>query len=110
MANFVAYTKRLDNRKYPTIHVVSAFGGGGREVLIPGNAPDWSQDINYGTDESINGLYGSAGPDWISSGITATGALALGVNQVVGVQMVSLSFTKDGTITSNVREKVFVST
>lgn len=104
MANFVAYTKRLSDRRFPTIHVVDAYAGGGGDFINVGL--DGADQRFYGDDATIDGMCGSSGPDNISyhEGVVGTTEPNFATRQVVGVQVTRIeSYSSTGTKISAVK-------
>ena len=102
MANFVAYTTRLENRNCPTLHVLGTYAAGGFDYV---NLKD-STPLPFYQGEDVDGLYGSVAPDMISH--TPAGS---GVSfsyypqfQLVGVQISYIGFSNsDGTGMTQIR-------
>ena len=107
MANFIAYTEKLGNRYVPTLHIVEPYAGGGKDIINLGvndSEGSVSTQDDYGTDASIAGMYGSAGPDVISSGSVSSSILPDPGNfRTVGAQIVRITTTRsNGGITSTI--------
>ena len=108
MANFIAYTERLGNRNVPTLHIVEPYAGGGKDIINIGvNTGDSGNSTqgDYGTDASIAGMYGSAGPDVISYGSVSSSTIPYdeGNFRTVGVQIVRITSTRaNGAMTSSI--------
>ena len=108
MANFIAYTERLGNRNVPTLHIVEPYAGGGKDIINIGvNTGDSGNSTqgDYGTDASIAGMYGSAGPDVISYGTVTSSTVPFdpGNFRTVGVQIVRITSTRaNGAVTSSI--------
>ena len=95
MANFVAYTKRTNNRSTPALYVVGTYAGGGREFVNLAGYDAGSTIPTY-AGEDVDGMYGSSAaefvggwsPDYSTSSVLPTASF-----QLVGVQIQYIGFT-----------------